>query len=120
MKNNRRRNIFDAIFGDRDFFGESLFSMSSDNMSFPEEGDPNFHKSEEIQETDGHFIKRETWVSIDGTQKMERTTSQSKYKAPELREPSKEDLKMLMDQAVANQDFEKAAELRDKIKKLGC
>lgn len=122
-RNNRPRSIFDAIFGSNDFFSESFFSdsffsMSDTGNSFPEDGDPNFHKSEENVETPTHIITKETWVSTDGTQKFQRTTSKSKQAAKTLKEPNREDIQKLLDQAVQDQDFEKAIELRDKLKKL--
>lgn len=121
---NRRKSLFDSIFGDD--FTNSFFSFRSIDFSmpemssegFPKEGDPNFHKTEENVETDTHIIKKEKWVSVDGTQRFERTSSQSKSQPKALKEPTKEQLQLEMKTAIDNQEFEKAAELRDKIKKM--
>ena len=85
---------------------------------FPKEGDPNFHKTEENVETESHIIKKEIWISFDGTQRYERTSSKSKTSPKSLNEPNIEQLKLDMKSAVDNQQFEKAAEIRDKIKEL--
>jgi hypothetical protein len=121
---NRRKSLFDSLFGDD--FTNSFFSFRSMDFSmsemgtggFPEEGGPNFHKTEENVETESHIIKKETWVSVDGTQRFERTSSKSKTSPKSLSEPSIEQLKLDMKSAVDSQQFEKAAEIRDKIKEL--
>lgn len=109
----KKLSIFDVFFG-KDIFDSMNFSF--ENSEFPEEGNSDFNKTEEIIETETHTIKKENWISIDGTQKFQRTSSQSKQKA--LKEPSKADLQLLLDKAVENQEFEKAIELRDKLKEL--
>ena len=61
---NRRKSLFDSIFGDD--FTNSFFSFRSMDFSmsemgtegFPKEGDPNFHKTEENVETESHIIKK--------------------------------------------------------------
>lgn len=120
----RKKSLFDSFFGDD--FASSFFTLRSIEFSipemkskdFPKDGDPNFHKTEENVETETHVIKKETWVSVDGTQRFERTSSQSKSQTKTLKEPTIEQLKLDMESAIGKQEFEKAAELRDKIKSL--
>lgn len=102
-----------------------LFSLTSQNMFsdfsksedeyFPKENDHRYNKTVEETETDTHIIKKETWISTDGTSKFTRTYSESKNLKPKV------DVKVLESQlkeAVEKEEFEKAAQLRDKIKKL--
>lgn len=127
MKN--RKNSFNDLF--ESFFEEafnssffsrrnsfsSLGSFGSDN-SFPSDDDVNFNKTTEEFENDNHVVKKEVWVSVDGTQRFERTTSQSKYEKTKPAELTKEDLKLMLNKAVENQEFEEAIRLRDEIKKF--
>lgn len=98
-------DIFKELFG-RAFFGES---------NFPKDDDKNFNKTVDEIETDSHVIKKETWKSIDGKQFYQRTTSRSKSPMDYI---SISDLKNQLNEAVSEQNFEKAALLRDKIKEL--
>lgn len=106
----KRFSFFESLFGENMF---SLFNF--ENMDFPKETDTNFNKVEETIETETHDIKKETWTSTDGKSKYVRTYAVSKQNRLE---PKKEDLQKLLDKAVEDQDFEKAIELRDKIKKM--
>lgn len=87
-----------------------------DNSSeFPKENDPKFNKEVEEIETDTHIIKKETWISTDGASKYVRTYSESKSKRPIV------DVKLLeseLKMAIENEEFEKAAQIRDKIKEI--
>jgi hypothetical protein len=127
MRNRKQRSLFDLVFGD-DMFSNSFFSIdrmsfstpliSFEGNDFPAVDDPNFNHTEEVVENENHTIKKETWTSIDGTQSFQRISTQSKRTHKALKEPSKEELKQLMDKAVEDQQFEKAIEYRDKLKKL--
>lgn len=92
--------------------GGDLFSQSSNSMGFPKDGDPNWSKTIETQETKTHLIKLETWTSKDGGCTMQRSTMEIK-KTVDVNK-----LKRLLAKAVQNEEYEKAAELRDKIKSL--
>lgn len=105
----------DMFRSNTSFWFSSIGTFGENNMNFPADGDKNYHKTEEISETESHTIKREIWTSIDGTQRFERTSKSSKVKPKAVE--SKEDLKLLLDKAVEEQDFEKAIILRDKIAK---
>lgn len=118
----RMPTLFEKFFSEGldDLFESSLLfnkraSMYNNDLSFPSDQDKEFNKTEEVVETETHMIKTEKWVSIDGSKTFSRTTSESKSK-PKLKEPSVKELKLLLDKAVESQDFEKAIELRDKIK----
>ncbi len=103
-----------------------LFSLTSKNMfsdfskmendkNFPKDNDNRYNKTVEETETDTHIIKKETWVSTDGASKFTRTYSESKSQKPKI------DVNVLESQlkeAVEKEEFEKAAQLRDQIKKL--
>ena len=86
-------------------------------MSFPEDKDKNYHKTEEVFEDGTHITKTEKWTSIDGSRTFARTTSESKTKT-KPNELSIKDMKSLLDKAIEAQDFEKAIELRDKLKSI--
>jgi excinuclease UvrABC helicase subunit UvrB len=102
-----------------------LFSLTSKNMFsdfsksddeyFPKDNDSRYNKTIEETESDTHIIKKETWVSTDGRYKFTRTYSESKNQKPKV------DVKMLesaLKEAIEKEEFEKAAQLRDQIKKL--
>ncbi len=75
----------------------------------------NDNKTIEETESDTHIIKKETWVSTDGRYKFTRTYSESKNQKPKV------DVKVLesaLKEAIEKEEFEKAAQLRDQIKKL--
>ena len=126
------KNIYDSLFNElfsNDFFSltsyepvgryvkiENWFNAIEDNTNFPKEDDKNFHKTQEVKETDTHIVTKEVWKSIDGTQRFERTTSQSKTKPQDQLKPTKEDLQLQLEGAIKSQDFEKACDLRDQIK----
>lgn len=109
-------SLIDEFFDNNIFQSRSLLFLGEDNLNFPAEDDKNFNKTEETTENESHVIKKEVWTSTDGLQRFERTSKTSKAK-PKTAE-AKEDLKVLLDKAVQEQDFEKAIELRDKIAKL--
>ena len=91
--------------------GGELFSQSTgSSMDFPKDDDPNWSKTVETQETKNHLIKIETWTSKDGNMKMQRSSTELKRTVDVSR------LKRLLAKAVQDEDYEKAAELRDKIK----
>jgi len=91
--------------------GGDLFSQSANSsLGFPKDGDPNWSKTVETSETKTHIIKIETWISKDGNCRMERSSTELKSKVDVGR------LKIQLSRAVENEDYEKAAELRDKIK----
>jgi len=91
--------------------GGDLFSQSTNSsLDFPKDNDPNWSKTVETSETKTHIIKIETWISKDGNFKMERSSTELKRKVDVGR------LKIQLKRAVENEDYEKAAELRDKIK----
>jgi len=91
-----------------------LFS-SENTLSFgPKEGDPNWTKTVEEFEDNGFITKKETWISKDGTSKYFRSHVESKAKR-------REDVKLLesmLNAAVEKEEYEKAAQLRDRIKEL--
>jgi len=103
-----------------------LFSLTSKNMfsdfskmekydDFPKDNDSNYNKTVEETETDTHIIKKETWISTDGTSKFTRTYSESKSQKPKV------DVKVLeskLKEAIEKEEFELACQLRDQIKKL--
>jgi excinuclease UvrABC helicase subunit UvrB len=91
--------------------GGDLFNQSTNSsLEFPKDGDPNWSKVVETQETKTHIIKIETWISKDGSCRMERSSMEIKRKVDVGR------LKIQLKRAVENEDYEKAAQLRDKIK----
>lgn len=96
---------------------KSMFSdfSKSDDEYFPKDNDSRYNKTIEETESDTHIIKKETWVSTDGRSKFTRTYSESKNQKPKV------DVKVLESQlkeAIEKEEFEKAAQLRDQIKKL--
>jgi excinuclease UvrABC helicase subunit UvrB len=120
----RMPTLFEKYFSEDldDLFENSLFfskriSFPRKEMSFPEDKDKNYNKTEEVFEDETHVTKTEKWVSTDGSRTFTRTTSESKSK-PKAKEMSTKEIKVLLDKAVENQDFEKAIELRDKLKSI--
>lgn len=95
-------------------FDELLFNSNWEVSKFPKDDDENFNKKVEELETKTHTIKNETWTSLDGELVYKRQVVESKS-VPEV---SLENLKLEMKLAVDNEDFEKAAKIRDKIKDL--
>lgn len=92
----------------------SDFSKSEDEY-FPKENDPRYNKTVEETDTPTHIIKKETWISTDGTSKFTRTYTESKQQKPKV------DVKVLesaLKDAIEKEEYEKAAQLRDEIKKL--
>lgn len=90
----------------------SLFNNSIFGMEFPKENDANWSKTVESLNTETHIIKKEKWISKDGKSTMERFISE--LKSTKTLDSLKNDLK----KAIESEDFEKAAEIRDEIKKL--
>jgi excinuclease UvrABC helicase subunit UvrB len=89
--------------------------FTNDNEYFPKENDSNYNKVVEETETDTHIIKKETWISTDGTSKFTRTYSETKNQKPKV------DVSLLeskLKEAIEKEEFELACQLRDQIKKL--
>lgn len=116
MDNKRREFLssFDGFFDSLSLFKSSFGKSIFDGTDFPKDDDKNFHKTEEVVETKTHSIKKEKWVSIDGYQTFERNTKTSKVTGPV--KSSKDDLEVQLKEAIKTQNFEKACELRDKLK----
>ncbi len=92
-----------------------FYKMESSKDDFPKDNDSNYNKTVEESETDTHIIKKETWISTDGTSKFTRTYSESKSQKPKV------DVKVLeskLKEAIDKEEFELACQLRDQIKKL--
>lgn len=90
--------------------GGDMFTQSSGSMDFPKDDDPNWSKTVETSETKSHIIKKEVWISKDGGCRMERFSTEIKKRVDVGR------LKRQLKKAVDMEDYEKAAEIRDKIK----
>jgi excinuclease UvrABC nuclease subunit len=101
----RKMFLFNGLF-------ESLAQNQWGMESFPSENDPNFNYDVQEVETSTHTIKIEIWTSLDGLTQFKRQSSQSKSKE------NLENLKKEMKLAIDSEEFEKAAILRDRIKKL--
>jgi excinuclease UvrABC helicase subunit UvrB len=114
MRKDFLSSFFDSLFNE-DSFHFSISGKLSD-VSFPQDDNKNFNKTEEISETETHMIKKEVWTSINGGQRFERTTKQTKSKA-KLKQ-SKDELTVKLNEAIQAQDFENACKLRDEIKQL--
>ena len=107
-KNNNKdmKDLFALLLGGGDMFTQS----NGSSMDFPKDDDPNWSKTVETTETRSHIIKKEIWISKDGGCRMERLSTEIKKKVDVGR------LKRQLKQAVEMEDYEKAAQLRDKIK----
>jgi hypothetical protein len=107
-KNNNEymKDLFALLLGGGDMFTQSYGS----SIDFPKDDDPNWSKTVETSETKSHIIKKETWISKDSGCRMERFSTEIKKRVDVSR------LKRQLKQAVDMEDYEKAAELRDKIK----
>jgi excinuclease UvrABC helicase subunit UvrB len=93
-------------------FGGNIFNQNSNSsFAFPKDDDPNWSKTSETSETKSHIVKKETWISKDGGLRMERLSMELK-KTKDI-----DELKKLLEKAIENEDYEKAAELRDVIGK---
>jgi excinuclease UvrABC helicase subunit UvrB len=101
------KDLFALLLGG-DLFGNN----SNFSMTYPKDDDPNWSKTVESFETKSHIIKKEIWTSIDGKYKMERVVTELKSKV------DVEKLKRQLKRAVDSENYEKAAELRDKINSL--
>ncbi len=99
------KDLFALLLGG-DLFG------NNQGMSYPKDDDPNWSKCVESFETKTHIVKKEVWTSIDGKYKMERMVTELKSKV------DVEKLKRQLKKAVDSENYEKAAELRDKINSL--
>ena len=91
--------------------GGDMFTQSSGSMDFPKDDDPNWSKTVETSETKFHKVTKEIWISSDGGIRMERFSTEVKQKPVDIGR-----LKKLLQKAIDSEDYEKAAELRDKIK----
>ena len=89
-----------------------MFAKNSGSMDFPKDDDPNWSKTVETSETKSHIIKKETWISKDGSVRMESFSTEIK------KQVNVGKLKMLLEKAVNSEDYETAAKLRDKIKSV--
>ena len=101
-----------SMFND---FSKAEKYFSNDDEYFPKDNDQSYNKTVEETETETHIIKKETWISTDGTSKFTRTYSESKKQLPKV------DVKVLeskLKEAIEKEDFETACQLRDQIKKL--
>lgn len=107
-KKNNNKNMKDLFAL---LLGGDMFTQSSGSMDFPKDDDPNWSKTVETSETKFHKVIKETWISSDGGIRMERFSTEVKEKPVDIGK-----LKRLLQKAVASEDYEKAAELRDKIK----
>lgn len=96
------KNLFDLL-GD----------MFEKNFNFPKDGDENWKKTEESVKRGNLLIVKETWVSVDGTQRMERFVSK-----PIQETVSKKKLEAQLQKAIQEENYEQAAILRDKIKEF--
>jgi hypothetical protein len=106
-KNNNKdmKDLFALLLG-----GDMFTQSNGSSMDFPKDDDPNWSKTVETSETRSHIIKKEVWISKDGGCRMERFSTEIKRKVDVGR------LKRQLKQAVEMEDYEKAAQLRDKIK----
>jgi hypothetical protein len=106
-KNNNKnmKDLFALLLG-----GDMFTQSSESSLNFPADDDPNWSKTIETSETKHHIVKKEIWVSKDGGIRMERLTSEIKKRV------NVDLLKRQLKRAVDSEDYEKAAELRDKIK----
>ena len=105
-------NDFDSFFNDFD----GIFNNKKMNFGTP----LGKTKTEKGKDSNGEWVKQ-TFESVDGSIKMThfyRTAGHTK--APKAGDPQIKigDLKAKLDECVEKQEFEKAAELRDKIKAL--
>jgi excinuclease UvrABC helicase subunit UvrB len=107
----RNNDYFNKFLNE--FFGND-FNLNKDQ--FPKDDDKNFSKEVEELETDTHLIKNEKWTSVDGNTIYKRSVMESKVE--KLQEKTIQELKSELDEAIKSENFEKAIELRDKIKKL--
>lgn len=71
-------------------------------------------KTVEEFESGGYVTKKETWISKDGSSRYVKTITEPKQDPKE----SIELLETQMKLAVEKEEFEKAAELRDRLKEL--
>ena len=91
------------------FSNENLFENNSSK-----ENDTNWTKTIEEFENNGFVTKKETWISKDGTSKYVKSYTESKSNKIEDVKLLESELKM----AIEKEEFEKAAQLRDKINEL--
>lgn len=89
-----------------------LLSKDSFSTNQPRKSEPEWSKTVEEFEDDTHNIRKETWVSPDGTSRYVRTYSEPKRKV------DVKELESRMKEAVEKEEFEEAARLRDEIKRL--
>jgi excinuclease UvrABC helicase subunit UvrB len=101
------KDLFALLLGG-DFFGNT----SQSSMIYPKDDDPNWSKTVESLETKTHVIKKEVWTSKDGNYRMEKMVTELKSKVDVGK------LKRELKKAVDSENYEKAAELRDKLKSL--
>ena len=114
-------SLLNSFFNDDIFTSEftsfsTLKSLGEHGLEFPADNDKSFNKTEELIDSETHTIKKEVWTSVSGNQRFKRVSRSSKEQ--EKLVETKENLKLLLNKAVEDQDFEKAIELRDKITKL--
>lgn len=107
-------SLFDDFFNSSKKQSFGIFNIFGETY-FPKENDPNFNKKIEEIETDTHIITKEIWTSVDGTESYSRTTSKSKSK---ISNKSIESLRSDLKLAIDSENYEKAAEIRDQIRKI--
>lgn len=90
---------------------EGIFEKNSSPSPKKDEG---WTKTAEEFEKDGYVTRKETWTSKDGSSRYVKTITEPKSDPKE----SIDLLEAQMKLAVEKEEFEKAAELRDKIKEL--
>ena len=107
-KNNNKymKDLFALLLG-----GDMFTQSSESSLNFPTDDDPNWSKTVETAETKFHKVTKEIWISKDGGVRMERFSTDLKERPVDIAR-----LKRLLKKAVETEDYEKAAELRDKIK----
>lgn len=111
----RMFNDFEKMFGE---FNKGTWFSSSTYYKISDEDPLKGIKSEEIETTsevkDGKTIITKRHRKPDGTEITVTETIPHKKELPE----DLKSLKLQLEQAIADQEFEKCAELRDKIKTL--
>jgi len=87
-------------------------SLNLNKKKFPKDNDENWSKTSEEFETGTHSIKKEIWISTDGTQKYIKTVTESKKPQVDVSVLESE-----LQKAIECENYEKACLLRDEIRK---
>jgi protein-arginine kinase activator protein McsA len=108
-------DLFNSLFN-------SFFKMNeSENFEYPKDGDPKFNKTIEEVDLGNYQMKTEIWKSLDGTKVFKKVSMISKSDQDNEEKQKNKLLKTLefdLQLAVKNEEYEKAAQIRDQIKKL--